>query len=88
MPDLKRVVDARRDVPSKGSYTSGLMADENAMLKKIIEEAGEFALAAKDGDADEMAWELADLIYHVMVAVERTGLPMDKVFRKLSERRR
>jgi phosphoribosyl-ATP pyrophosphohydrolase/phosphoribosyl-AMP cyclohydrolase len=33
-----------------------------------------------------MAWELADLIYHTMVAIEKTGLPMEKVYEKLSER--
>ena len=56
------------------------------MCKKVIEEAGEFALAIKDKDTDEMAWELADLIYHAMVAAEKSGLPMSKVFEKLSER--
>jgi len=56
------------------------------MCKKIIEEAGEFALAIKDKDEDEMAWELADLIYHSLVAVEKTGLSMEKVYEKLSER--
>ncbi|NLL95403.1 MAG: bifunctional phosphoribosyl-AMP cyclohydrolase/phosphoribosyl-ATP diphosphatase HisIE [Thermoplasmatales archaeon] len=88
IPDLKRVIDGRRDNPKEGSYTTALMADENNMLKKIIEEAGEFALAAKDGDVEEMAWELADLIYHVMVAASKTGLPMDEVYAKLSERRK
>ena len=33
-----------------------------------------------------MAWELADLIYHSMVAIEKTGLPMSEVYRKLWER--
>ena len=58
------------------------------MCKKVVEEAGEFILAVKDKDTDEMAWELADLIYHVMVVVEKTDLPMEKVFEKLSERRK
>ena len=40
------------------------------------------------GRVNVMAWELADLIYHVMVVVEKTGLPMDKVFQKLAERRK
>ncbi len=87
IPDLKRVIDDRRDNPCEDSYTCKLMSDDNRMCKKIIEEAGEFVLAVKDKDTDEMAWELADLIYHTLVAVEKTGLPMDKVFEKLSERR-
>ena len=56
------------------------------MCKKIVEEAAEFVLAIKDKEEDEVAWELADLIYHTMVAIEKTGLPMEEVYRKLSER--
>lgn len=86
IPKLKRIIDDRRDNPKEGSYTNSLMDDENKMLKKIIEEAGEFALATKDGDVNEMAWELADLIYHTMVAISKTGLPMEEAYAKLSER--
>lgn len=88
LPELGRVIRERRENPDENSYTCKLMAEENRMCKKIVEEAGEFVLAIKDGDQEEMAWELADLIYHLMVAVEKTGLPMEKVYRKLSERRK
>ena len=88
LPDLKRTIIYRMENPSPESYTCKLFDDENKMCKKIIEEAGEFALSVKDGDEKEMAWELADITYHLMVAVEKTGLPMEKVFEKLSERRR
>ena len=87
LPELMRVIKKRKEDPSKESYTCKLFSDENKMCKKIVEEAGEFAISIKDGDEKEMAWELADLIYHVIVAIEKTGLPMNKVFEKLSERR-
>ena len=45
------------------------------------------AARIKDKEEDETAWELADLIYHTMVAIEKTGLSMEKVYEKLSERR-
>jgi phosphoribosyl-ATP pyrophosphohydrolase/phosphoribosyl-AMP cyclohydrolase len=86
LPDLRRVIEDRHQNPSDESYTCKLFNDETRMCKKVIEEAGEFALAIKDGDRDEMAWELADLIYHTMVAVEKTGLPMSEVYKKLKER--
>ena len=86
IPELKRVLDDRLENPTEESYTCKLYNDETRMCKKIIEEAGEFALAIKDRSTDEMAWELADLIYHTMVAVEKTGLPMSEVYRKLWER--
>ena len=86
IPDLMRVIKDRHENPEEGSYTCKLFNDETRMCKKIIEEAGEFALAIKDKDEDEMAWELADLIYHSLVAVEKTGLSREKVYEKLSER--
>ena len=88
IPELKRVIRSRKEDPKPDSYTCKLFKDENKMCKKIVEEAGEFVIAVKDRDEDEMAWELADLIYHTMVAIERTGLPMDKAFKKLAERRK
>lgn len=88
LPELKRVIRSRREHPDPESYTCKLFDNENKMCKKIVEEAGEFTLSIKDKDEKEMAWELADLIYHVMVAIERTELPMEKVFEKLSERRK
>ena len=86
LPDLRRVIKDRHENPEEGSYTCKLFNDETRMCKKVIEEAGEFVLAIKDKDEDEMAWELADLIYHTMVAIEKTGLSMEKVYEKLSER--
>ena len=86
LPDLKRVIKDRHENPEEGSYTCKLFNDETRMCKKVIEEAGEFVLAIKDKDEDEMAWELADLIYHTMVAIEKSGLSMEKVYEKLSER--
>ena len=86
--DLKRILAERLESPKEGSYTCLLYSDENKMCKKVVEEAGEFVLALKDKDQNEMAWELADLIYHTMVAVTKSGLPMEKVYEKLAERKK
>ena len=59
LPDLWRVIKDRHENPSDESYTCKLFNDETRMCKKVIEEAGEFALAVKDKEEDEMAWELA-----------------------------
>jgi len=88
IPRLRRTLRDRLENPKDGSYTCQLYNDETKMCKKVIEEAGEFVLALKDGDKDEMAWELADLIYHTMVVVEKSGLSMEMVYKKLSERKR
>ena len=86
--ELRGTIRDRIERPVTESYTCKLLDDENKMCKKIIEEAGEFVLSLKDRDENGMVWELADLIYHTMVAIEKAGVPMDKVYEKLSERRK
>ncbi len=88
IPELRRVIKDRKENPVEGSYTCKLLDDEDKMLKKVVEEAGELAIAAKGGDQEEIAWETADLIYHLMVMLEGKDVPLEKVYKKLSERRK
>lgn len=85
--ELRRVIHDRRVNPEEGSYTCKLFNDETKMCKKIVEEAAEYVLAIKDKDEDEVAWELADLIYHSLVAAEKENIDLQKVYEKLAERR-
>ena len=85
--ELKRVIEDRKKNPDEGSYTCKLFNDETKMCKKIVEEATEYVLAIKDKNEDEVAWELADLIYHIMVAMEKENIDLQKVYEKLAERR-
>ncbi|MFP4170187.1 MAG: bifunctional phosphoribosyl-AMP cyclohydrolase/phosphoribosyl-ATP diphosphatase HisIE [Methanomassiliicoccales archaeon] len=88
IPELRRVIRDRKENPQEGSYTCKLLDDEDKMLKKLVEEAAELALASKDEDPEEMAWETADLLYHLLVVLEGKGIPLERVFEILSERRR
>ncbi len=87
LAELRRVIHDRRVNPEEGSYTCKLFNDETKMCKKIVEEAAEYVLAIKDKDEDEVAWELADLIYHSLVAAEKENIDLQKVYEKLAERR-
>ena len=52
------------------SYVAKLLKKgDNAFLKKVIEEAGEFTFAVKDKDEKEIIYEGADLIFHFLVAL-------------------
>ena len=55
------------------SYTKRLLADRNLRLKKVGEEAAEVVTACADADASRAAEEVADLIYHALVALHATG---------------
>jgi phosphoribosyl-ATP pyrophosphohydrolase/phosphoribosyl-AMP cyclohydrolase len=86
--ELQRVIQDRKANPKEGSYTNKLLTDEDKRLKKLVEEAAETVLAAKGKDMQAMTWEVADLIYHLMVVLEAAELPMEDVYRKLAERRK
>jgi phosphoribosyl-ATP pyrophosphohydrolase/phosphoribosyl-AMP cyclohydrolase len=88
MPELLRVIRDRKAHPETDSYTCKLFADEDKRLKKLVEEAAEVLLAAKNRKGQEQAWEVADLLYHLLVAVEGMEVRWEDVYRKLSERRR
>lgn len=88
IPELKRVIRDRKLNPKEGSYTTSLFANEDRMLKKVVEEAAEVALASKSKDKKMQAWEVADLIYHLMVVLEGEEIPLDQVYHVLSERRK
>ncbi|NVJ54472.1 MAG: bifunctional phosphoribosyl-AMP cyclohydrolase/phosphoribosyl-ATP diphosphatase HisIE [Campylobacteraceae bacterium] len=84
---LYHVIESRKnDDPSK-SYTAKLLqGKENSMLKKIVEEAGEFTFAVKDNDEEEIIYEAADLLYHSLVALSSKGINPDRVKQELSRR--
>ncbi len=88
IPELIRVIKDRKANPVEGSYTNALFKNEDKMLKKLIEEAGETALAAKGTDKKMQNWEVADLIFHLLVVIEGKDIQMNEVYRMLADRRK
>ncbi len=68
------------------SYTQRLLADRNLRLKKLGEEAVELATACVDGDVDRATEEVADLVYHALVALRAVGGNWDGVRAVLASR--
>jgi phosphoribosyl-ATP pyrophosphohydrolase/phosphoribosyl-AMP cyclohydrolase len=86
--ELAAVVHARRVKPVEGSYTSKLLSEGlPRVAQKVVEEAGETAIAAVARPAD-LAAETADLIYHALVLLEAAGVQPDAVWKVLAERRK
>ena len=80
------ILEKRNDDPTK-SYTAKLLqGKENSMLKKIVEEAGEFTFAIKDNDTEEAIYEAADLVYHTLVALASQNISPDRVKQELARR--
>jgi phosphoribosyl-ATP pyrophosphohydrolase/phosphoribosyl-AMP cyclohydrolase len=86
--ELARLIESRRRSPEPGSYTNRLLeGGDNRILKKIGEETAEFVMACKDGQADGIAGEAADLIFHLQVALAHHGVPWRRVLEVLAGRR-
>ena len=78
---LAEVIHGRRDASPQESYTARLLTDaEDELLKKLAEEASEVIMACKDNDHDHIRYEAGDLVYHLLVTLERYGIaPEDSI---------
>jgi len=84
---LTETIEARKQAAHESSYVAKLFSKgEDAILKKVIEEAGEVLLAAKDGDKQHLTYEVADLWFHTMVLLAHKGLSADDVLQELARR--
>ena len=84
---LAEVLESRRQADPADSYVAALYAKGlDAILKKIGEEATETVLAAKDGAADKLIYEVADLWFHTLVLLAHQGLRPEQVLDELARR--
>ncbi|MBP5976728.1 bifunctional phosphoribosyl-AMP cyclohydrolase/phosphoribosyl-ATP diphosphatase HisIE [Brasilonema sp. CT11] len=89
LSQLFAVICDRRDNPQQNSYTCKLFAGgDNKILKKIGEESAEVVMACKDDDPDGIASEVADLLYHTLVALAHHKVDLKAVYQKLQQRRK
>jgi phosphoribosyl-ATP pyrophosphohydrolase len=84
---LTETLEARKQASPDSSYVAKLFSKgEDAILKKVIEEAGEVLLAARDGDNTHLVYEVADLWFHTLVLLAQHGLNADDVLNELARR--
>ena len=84
---LAEVLEARKGADPESSYVARLYSKGlDAILKKIGEEATETVMAAKDGDADKIVCETADLWFHSLVLLAQQGLGPQQVLAELERR--
>ncbi len=91
---LAHTIHARREAGEE-SYTHRLLyGDLDTLLKKLVEEAHETTLAAKDVEApgaaaqevDHLRYEAGDVVYHLLVLLERCGIGLDEFAAELNTR--
>jgi phosphoribosyl-ATP pyrophosphohydrolase/phosphoribosyl-AMP cyclohydrolase len=84
---LEEIIAKRDAERPEGAYTTYLFEKGvDKILKKVGEEAAEVIIAAKNRSHDELKWEVADLLYHLLVLLREQKLPLDAVLEVLAER--
>ncbi len=84
---LYHVAQSRKEADDKTSYIASLYKKgENTVLKKVIEEAGEFCFAIKDGKEHDIVYEAADLFFHSIVALSYKNINPDRIEQELKRR--
>jgi phosphoribosyl-ATP pyrophosphohydrolase/phosphoribosyl-AMP cyclohydrolase len=87
LKDLEQIIKQREEEMPEGAYTTYLFEKGvDKILKKVGEEASEVIIAAKNRDPEELKWETADLLYHLMVLLQEQKLPFKEVLGVLNKR--
>ena len=85
--DMYDVVVDRRANPQESSYTCYLFDKGiDKILKKCGEECTEMVIAAKNNDKDELANEINDLLYHMIVMMVDRGVTVEDIENIMVER--
>lgn len=86
---LAEVIHSRNMERPEGAYTTYLFDKGlDKILKKVGEECAETIIAAKNNSAEEIRYEVSDLIYHVLVLLEERGVSLKAIAQELQSRRK
>ena len=86
--DVYNVILDRKKNPKEGSYTNYLFDKGiDKILKKCGEECAEIIIAAKNPETEELRYEIADFIYHLMVLMVDCGLNWNDIMTELEHRK-
>ncbi|WP_178018883.1 bifunctional phosphoribosyl-AMP cyclohydrolase/phosphoribosyl-ATP diphosphatase HisIE [uncultured Paenibacillus sp.] len=87
LAELEQLIAERYAERPEGAYTTYLFEKGlDKILKKVGEETAESIIAAKNGDNDELRYEVSDLIYHLLVLLRERNLPLDEIMQELERR--
>ncbi|RXT17258.1 phosphoribosyl-ATP diphosphatase [Rhizobium leguminosarum] len=87
LSDLESIVAERSKASPEQSWTAKLVAaGQPKAAKKLGEEAIEAVMAAVTGDRDNLTYEAADVLYHLLVVLKIAEIPLENVMAELERR--
>lgn len=87
LADLEKIVASRAEASPEESWTAKLVAGgQPKAAKKLGEEAVEAVIAAMANDRENLKYEAADVIFHLLVVLNIAGIPISEVMAELERR--
>ena len=86
LEELITLARERKRKPVVGSYTNKLLEDKSLAKKKVLEEINEL-IEAVEQDTNKIH-EAADVIYHLIMYLEKSGIKIEEVMQELKNRRK
>ena len=86
LEDLVTLARERKNNPVKGSYTNKLLEDKSLAKEKVLEEINEL-IEAVDQDSNKIH-EAADVFYHLIMYLEKSGIKIEEVMEELISRKK
>ncbi|MFJ5770372.1 bifunctional phosphoribosyl-AMP cyclohydrolase/phosphoribosyl-ATP diphosphatase HisIE [Psychrobacillus sp. NPDC093180] len=84
---LINTIKERQQTMPEGAYTTYLFEKGvDKICKKVGEESAEVIIASKNDDAEELKWEAADLIYHLLVLLQNQQVNFYDLLQVLQKR--
>ena len=86
LEELIKTIRERKNSTPNQSYTNKLFKDKKLSVSKIKEEIGELIEAVEENS--NKIHEAADVIYHLMVYLESSGIKIEDVMEELKKRQK
>ena len=86
LEDLVTLARERKSNPIKGSYTNKLLEDKSLAKEKVLEEINEL-IEAVEQDSNKIH-EAADVFYHLIIYLEKSGIKIEEVMEEMNSRKK
>ncbi len=86
LEDLIKLARERKSNPVEGSYTNKLLEDKSLAKEKVLEEINEL-IEAVEQDSNKIH-EAADVFYHLIMYLEKSGIKIEEVMEELNRRKK
>jgi phosphoribosyl-ATP pyrophosphohydrolase len=87
--DIYNIICSRKIQPKEDSYVSNLFSKgKDKILEKIVEEAGEVIIAAKNDNTARIIEEIADLWFHTLILLSYHDITPEDIYKELIRRKK